>query len=208
MPVAAYALDTLANVKSYLGVGHTDHDTALEGRIAQYSEEILRETGREFAPKTPSSDSDPPVTRLVEYRPGSGFIRLAPYEARLVTAITLNVGADDQKVLVAGDWMLEPITNPDGVWDTIVLKHNATYGGSGYGVWDRVPAAVTGRWGWPVVPEAIKGFLHRLIEDDYRQNIAAYADADGTVETTSPVTVGYAVRQEMAPWMRVRIGAA
>jgi hypothetical protein len=205
--LAAYALDTLEDVKADLGVTGNGDDDQITRLINRWSQPIIRETGREFAPALPGGDPEGTLTRQVEYVIGSQMIWLRPYEAREVTAITINHGATNELVLSVGDWQLEPITNPDGVWDRIVLAVGKEYWGTS-GLFSRVPAAVTGRWGWPAVPEHIKGLLRKLIKDDFQKGVAIYADADGGLSGGSPVTVPFEVREELQQWKRPYIGAA
>ncbi len=199
--LAPYALDTLDNVKADLGVTDNARNDQITRLINRWSQPIIRETGREFAPPASSS------TRTVEYVVGDRTIWLRPYEVRTVTAITLNPGADNQKILAAGDWMLEPITNPDGVYDRIALGVGKEYYGTS-GLFARVPASIVGTWGWAAVPEQIKGLLRKLVKDDFQKGVAIYADADGNLLGGSPVTVPFEVREELTQWKRPYIGAA
>jgi hypothetical protein len=138
-------------------------------------------------------------------RVGSRLINLHPYEARTVTAITIDPGGDNELALVSTDWMLDPITNPDGVWGQILLRAGVVVTSSSF---DTIPVAVTGTWGWAAVPAEAIGWLHQLVEDRFNEDVAFYADADGSMQSAQPVTVPYQLRQQMDPWRRVYIGSA
>jgi hypothetical protein len=202
--LATYALDSLDNVKAAIGVADDDRDDQLTLRINQWSQAILRETGREFVPAVPADDDDDPVDRTVEYRVGHRQMWLMPYEVRSVTGITFNPGADDEKVLEVGDWQLEPFTNPDGVYDRVTLTLGAVYRNYCF---DRVPCTVTARWGWPAVPSEILTHLHDLVGDSFRRKQNVFVDAVGQYDG-SPVSVPYAVREQLCMWKRPYLGGA
>lgn len=194
MPLESYALDTLENVKAYLGVDDADRDDKITDLINEVSRKILRETQCEFKPLLAGA------TRTVEYACGSNAIELTPYQAQTVTAITINPGTDES-VLAAGDWQLRPITNPDGVYSAIVLK---SYYAGGY--FHKVPVTVTGTWGWPEVPADVLGWHKEMVEDRFLANVAYYADADGQIAPPAPVTVPFRIREEMQDYRPTYVG--
>jgi hypothetical protein len=168
-----YALDTLANVKDRLGVTDSDRDTDLESLINRVSREFARESGREFAPASASSN------RTVAYRCGADHIILAPYDARTVTAVTIDPSGSYPKVLASGEWQLQPITNPDSVYQMLQLKKGITVAS---GSFDSVPATVTGTWGWTAVPKDVQGWFHEVVEALWKRDHAFFADADAQFE--------------------------
>jgi hypothetical protein len=202
-------LATLDEVKAYLDIPEDDttRDDVLQGLVDSVSREIVRFTGREIAPMVPASDDDDDVTRIVSYRAGDSFIDLYPYEARSVSAVTVDFGGSYPWELVTVDYMLEPITSPNGVYDRIMLR-NATRRRVDNG-FDRMPVAVTGRWGWPEVPAEVKGWVYELVEDRFREDVAAYADIDGNVSAGpgGPKTIPFRIRDAMAAIKRPYIGA-
>ena len=202
MALESYALSTLDEVKDYLDVTNDVYDVRLEQLINEYSRYIVTYTGNEYAPVTSSS------TRVVEYRVGSVYIDLFPYNARSVTAVTIDPDAGTPLVLETGEWQLRPITSPDGVYDRVALKTGVTYASSSF---DRVPVEITGTWGWSEVPEDVKGWLREIIEDRFREDIGAFADASGNVldtqnGVTAPVSIPFRIQRELERARRHYIG--
>lgn len=203
MALPAYALVTLDQAKARLGVTDDDRDSTLESLIGEVSRTVMQATGREYAPATAA-------TRTVSVQDGSSVIDLYPYEARSVTAITLNAGATDEYAVPAGDWQLAPVTSPDGVYDRIVLASGLSVA-SKFG---EVPVSVVGTWGWASVPADVQGWVLELVEDRWKQDVAFYADADGFIADSpagggnnSPVTIPFRIRDQMESVKRVRIGS-
>jgi hypothetical protein len=123
----------------------------------------------------------------------------------------LDPAGTGEYTVAAGDWQLQPITNPDGVYDRIHLANGIT-SSSKFG---RTIVRVTGDWGWSAVPADVRGWTLEMVEDRWKQDFAFYADADGFVEqrvdTTGgsggPVTIPFRIRDEMEAVKRVRIGS-
>lgn len=202
MPLAAYALVTLEAAKSRLSVVDDDRDEALEGLINEVSRAILQATGREYAPPVTA-------TRTVGIKNGSSTIDLYPYEARSVSSVTIAAGTDDEYVVAAGDWQLAPITNPDGIYDRIVLASGISVS-SQFGA---VPVEVTGAWGWSAVPADVQGWVLEIVEDRWKQDFAFYADANGDFNSnpiepaSGPVTIPFRIRDEIEAAKRIRVGS-
>jgi hypothetical protein len=200
MALPAYALVTLDEVKTHLGVSDAERDEILEGLVAEVSRSVLDMTGREFAPATASG-----VTRIVGARRGSSLVDLFPYEARAVTAVTVALGETYEQVLSVGDWQLAPLTSPDGVYQYLELSAPLPVGGK----FRTVPVSITGTWGWASVPTDVKGWTLEMVEDRWKADHATYSDAMGNVMpgSSGPVTIPYRIVAEMEAVRRARIGS-
>lgn len=191
------ALNSLANVKQALSITGNARDDALTQLIEEVSSYIIETTGCEFAPKT-----EAPEARTVEYRSGERIIDLWPFQARSVTEVVVEHSLPGARTLAAGAFTLAPIANRYGVYDFIELDTTcrAMPGGR------RVPVRVTGLWGWPTVPPNVLSWLHRIVDQRFRDESAFFADADGTM-VERPDTIPFAIREEMERMRRVRIGS-
>jgi hypothetical protein len=109
MAVDDYALTTLAKLKQHPGMRNvpTADDAELEDLINSFSKAIRHFTGREFAPRTPTLDTDPVVERIFDYD-GEGYLNLEPFEARSITTVKLYVDDNAAVTLLAGDWRPGP----------------------------------------------------------------------------------------------------
>lgn len=202
MPLAAYALVTLADARTRLGLDAADDRLVqLEQLVNEVSRAIMETTGREYAPPTAAG-----VARIVGARRGSHLVDLYPYEARAVTAVTLAAGTTYAQTLTVGtDWQLGPITAPNGVYQWLELISPVPAAGS----FSMVPITVTGTWGWSSVPEDVRGWALEMIEDRWESDFAAYADANANLNVSSsgPVTIPFRIVADMNDARRVRLGS-
>jgi hypothetical protein len=202
MPLAAYALVTLQEAKDRLGVTDEDRDDRLVEFINEVSRLVMQTTGREYAPPAASS------ARIARIKNGSSVVDLYPYEARSVTSVTIAAGTDDEYVVPTTDWQLAPVVAPDGVYDRIQLAQGVTVSSQ----FHEVPVTVVGTWGWPAVPNDVKGWVLEMVEDRWKQDVAFYADADGLIRegssgSSDPITIPFRIRDEMEHAKRVRLGS-
>lgn len=114
------ALVTLADVRAFVFRDVTDNaqDRELVERINEYSRAVTRYTNREWLPQATAA------TRSFSYD-GGGFLSLAPYEARTVTAVTLftdqpsasQIGLTAPGGATEGQWRLFPANKtPEGTY--------------------------------------------------------------------------------------------
>lgn len=205
MPVAAYALVSLAQAREHVGVpaADTSRDAILERLVNEASRLVLRTTNREYAPKVPAAAADPDVARVVGCRVGSSIIELDPYEARSVSSVTIG-----GVLLDASAYTLAPIAARDGVYDRLLL-HSRITGSSTGG--HRVPVTVVGRWGWPEVPPDAQGWVLEMVEDRFGEDVASYADATGDIPDSGgsggPTTIPFRIREAMEFARRTRVGS-
>lgn len=146
-------LCSLDDVRDALGLkaGETADDPKLERRISAVSERIARSTGREFVSRnatftTPGAPVFGELTIPEETRTfvadGGTYLRIGDLQE--LTSATSNGTAAD----IAG-WQKLPYTGPP--WTTIeyavasAIRYNRG-----------VLLAITGKWGFPEIPEAIR----------------------------------------------------
>lgn len=137
MPLAADALCTVAEARSYLGHAAASDDV-LEVLIAGYSAAIARYTGREWCPQETA------VERKFAYD-GHGYLSLAPYEARTVTQIRRDTDTASPTVLTADEWRLEPRGGTEQ--GTYLWVELALTGSGAARNFATVEIGVTGDWG-------------------------------------------------------------
>lgn len=156
---------TLAELKTALDVDVTDNrkDALYASAITAASQAIINYTERDFG--------SPLVveTREFEYD-GSGYLDID--DANTVTAVALNVPHADDVVLDADVWRAMPTRRDDSPVFTYLLIPTGynTYPSVAMGFernldqyvadhgYARLPqmVAVTGEWGWPVVPADVQ----------------------------------------------------
>lgn len=201
MALSESALVTLQDARERIGFAadDTDRDTKLEQVIDEVSRMVQRTLGRQIRPLT-ASDPEPADTITVAYVRGAKMIDLLPYQAWDVDSVTIAGTAVD-----ADDFQLAPIDPALGVHDRIRLAA---------GVWPtssfrEVEAVIVGRFGWPTIPEDVTGWVLDLVQQRWRANHAAYADAEGIVEPmdSAPLTIPYRIRDEMERIRAVRLGS-
>lgn len=149
MPAPDYA--TLALLKESIGIPDADEtrDTLLEQALATASRQIDDKTGRRFY-------LDDTATARV-YSPRGQTVRTADGDMLLVddlgvapTAVEYGIGST-YTALTATDYLTDPdnaLVRSHAI--TGLIRINAAWpAGSGYRI------RVTGKWGWPAVPDPI-----------------------------------------------------
>lgn len=213
------ALTTVSALSSFLDepIAAGDPRRLAERLINGYSSAIQRYTEREFMPKTPTADSDPPVTRRFSYN-GSGYLLLAPWDLRSLGgagyggtgAITLNteLPTASQWILSAGDtstaseYRLDPPNSTvEGTYGLIRLPTFAEPGTVGREV------SVSGYWGVGYVPVDVELACLMACELEWRREAQRAQRAD--FDTTEPTAADrggfwlpFEARSLLFPFMR------
>jgi Phage gp6-like head-tail connector protein len=145
--LAGIDLCSLTDVREFLSVpvADTEQDAIIQRLITVASRAILRYTERELAPAGSAG-----VARDFLYAPNPlGLMDFAPYDARAVTAVAMDVDTASSYGLTSDQWRLEPVPAADGVYTRLRLWVP-------YRPASRFPervVRVTGTWGWATVPE-------------------------------------------------------
>ena len=148
-------------------------DNVLEDLILRASLEIQREIDLRVAP--PESGD-----KTLDWD-GSRRIRLTPYVARTITAVTLDPGESGVTVLTTAQFRLGPEPALDSVYPWVEFDARAL--GSYGGAFSTRRVLLTGEWGFTDVPEELKQACCLTVAAWYRGRVAAfssqYEDADG-----------------------------
>jgi hypothetical protein len=180
-------LTTLANVREFLRLTdatQNDMDALLSSFITQASDAIKDYCGREFKALSTASQA-----RVFEYR-GNGMLYFAPYDLQTCTSIVIDTHTTNPTTLTANeDYYLKPRNKDAGVWEGIELVGFEPASRSSLNVrrpWREV--TVTGVWGFPTVPDAVRLACNQLVAWLYRQHstvpgndLAAQGDRYGAV---------------------------
>lgn len=141
-------------------------DSLLRRMITQASVMLPRELGREFV----AIDD---ATRVFSYH-GSGWINVAPYDLRAVTAISYDADGTTPVELTSTGWRLRGQTGDDTYRDVRLVDY----------VNDRATAAdsqtveITGDWGFAEVPDDVERGVEITVKTWLREGAAFTSDGD------------------------------
>lgn len=175
--MAAGDLCSLSDVRLALETptADTSRDALTSALITIYSQAICNDVNREFAPVTGSVGT--PTTRRFHVPAGQYRLDLDPYDLQTCSSITVNPELTSPTTLTVTDqYILHPITKPDGVWTSVEFSRLVTslYTSQtavryGYALVD-----VTGVWGFPAVPVAVKQACVLSVTSAMRRDISAF----------------------------------
>jgi hypothetical protein len=165
--VATTDLCTVQEVRDFLQKpdGDTGQDLIIGLLVTRASLEVMRVTGREFAPAVSST------ARTFEYE-GGGFLDLAPYDARTVTQVRIDVDEGSPTTLQSDEWRLFPYPSRDGVYTALRL---APYVIRSRARWQQRLVEVTGTWGFASVPQDVKHWTIVSVAEWLRKDVAAFS---------------------------------
>lgn len=154
MAVSDSALVTLGEAKAFIGgtIPSTE-DSRVEAMIDAASELILRETSREFAPRSFVE------TRPVAYE-GYGVLSFSPWDASTVYQVMIG----DVTLVESEDYVLLPAGARDGVYTGVRFSTELVIDTKPLGV---AMFDVEADWGWPAVPVQVKRACLRLVDAWY-----------------------------------------
>jgi hypothetical protein len=210
--MASVDLVTLAEVRAALELpaAETSRDSLISSLITAYSTAIMDEVDREFRPVTGSVGT--PTTRrfrmpFAEYR-----LDLAPYDLASISSVTLHPESTSPITLTPTvQYQGQPVSQPDGVYTSIKFSSLMT------GIFTSQTALnfsyvlidVSGVWGFPSVPEAVKQAAIIAVSSALRRDIAGFdmAFEDGSPTSLRPDTAGTfglppATRRLLSPYRR------
>jgi hypothetical protein len=174
MSADARDLCTVADVRAALETPSADtlRDSLIQTYITIYSEAIINDTDREFAPVSTAA------TRRFRLNMGQFVLDLAPYDAASVTSVVLHPESTAPITLTATDqYLFQPISKPDGVFTSLELSRlmtgiytSATAVRYGFAMVD-----ITGNWGFPSVPVDVKQACILAVTSAMRRDISAFA---------------------------------
>lgn len=189
-------LITSAEYKAAVGVTGTGADGRIAAAITAASALIIREYEREFV-----KPNDTVTTR--RFRVDEGYVDLAPYDARTITAVVLHPESSAQ-TLASTAYRPEPLEQLDGVYRAIALSPNLGLDSAhaldfGYALVD-----VTGTWGFPAVPDGVKRGCIETVRSIVQADPGAWAAvaAEGAARDFASQPVGtYAIPPAARPWL-------
>lgn len=186
MPLASYALTTLAAVKAYIGgqaQSTTTDDSIVEDMINAASELLIIATGREFRSLSTSA------TRVVEVN-ADGTVDLGGYELRAVSSITANPEGSSPTALTAADYQLTPVDiTSGGGYRGLRLFNGYRHPGDGH----VGTVSITGSWGWQTVPASIELLCRVQVKQWYdrdKQNRSDIVATDGSQQVSYSPALG------------------
>lgn len=171
-------LCTLSDVRQALEMpaADTSRDSYCSTLITVYSAAIMDEVNREFAPVSGSSGT--PVTRRFRLENGSYRLDLDPYDLQTVSSVVMSPeGSSPQTLTSYTDYQAQPVTKPDGTFQSIQFSNlltnvftSTTAVRFGYCLVD-----VSGVWGFPTIPVAVKEACILSVTSAMRRDINAFA---------------------------------
>ena len=168
--LAENALISLEEGRAFLQKedAEVEQDGILVDLINGASSQIITHTGREFAPKGTAS-----ITREFVYS-GGRHVDLFPYDVREVTAVVLGaeLPESEQLNLADGEWSLRPKPAEYGVYYKLKLPARLP---SHLVCRDEFEVAVTGIWGFAVIPELVKQWCKVTVAIWLRKDVSAFS---------------------------------
>lgn len=139
MPLATYALTSVADVKDQAGISPSDtsRDAEIEALINAASLSVIRYTGREFASVNPATTRMFPVNT-------DGTVSLYPYDLQAVSSVS-SISGGVTTLLNTSEYVTLPYDTGAGGGYTMLQLSTVS---SGY-------VSVTGSWGWTNIPSDI-----------------------------------------------------
>lgn len=204
--MAPQDLTTTNAVRAFLQKQSADtaQDSIIASLITRASDAILNYAGREFAPATTAQ------ARTFAYT-GSGFLDVAPFDLRAVTAIAYDPDVSST-TLSSENYRLWPYHAPDGVYTAIELNlgglgattcENDTGRTAGPNWRDR-QVRVTGNWGFAEIPEDVQHWAIVAVSVWLRRDVAAFERTFSLPEDRleRPMLLPSAVMAGLAHWRR------
>lgn len=171
MALSGAALISLDEARLFLQKENEEdaQDEVIEDLIEAASDEIARCTKREFAPRGEESEE-----RTFPYA-GNRLVDLEPYDVREVDAITLGADLESPIELAPAEWSLRPLPPRDGVFQSIRLRLADSTVLEIPGGDQTCAIAVTGKWGFPAVPESVKHWCKVTVATWLRKDVSAFS---------------------------------
>jgi hypothetical protein len=148
--VGSSTLASLIDVRREMELVQTDttRDQLIEEYLVVATDAIQTAYERQFVPQVTT-------TKTFEAERTTNIMRFAPFDLLSATTVTLDPEST-QTVLTAGtDYVLRPLNQP--VFTYMQLGAYLVYGWSDYSNRFGGPKiSITGTWGWPAVPAAVK----------------------------------------------------
>jgi hypothetical protein len=176
--MAAVDLCTLSDVRQALEMPTSDttRDALIGSLITIYSQAIMNEVNREFAPITGSVGT--PTTRRFKLELGSFRLDLDPYDLQTVSSVVVAPeGSSPQTLTDVTEFQAQPVTKADGTYTSIEFSHlltsiftSTTAVRFGYCLVD-----VSGVWGFPSIPAPVKDACILSVTSAMRRDISAFA---------------------------------
>jgi hypothetical protein len=196
--LAADALTSLEATVAFLGIEPEDVTDRLEDvlvRLINSASGYVRDTAeREFVTTLGNGGVG---TRRFDYD-GTRILRIDPFDLRVDTDLEIVIDpGGSPTTLAANEFRPKPTAAPHGVYDRIMLANEYPVGPIG-GV-----VAVTGTWGFPVVPDEIVDAVHRIIDSVFDRDLAVASEAFDDVPTSlDTVRVPFDVIDTCTRWQR------
>lgn len=179
--MAAVDLCSLSDVRQALEMPASDttRDALIGTLITVYSQAIMNEVNREFAPVTGSIGT--PTTRRFRLELGSYRLDLDPYDLQTVSSVVVAPeGSSPQTLTDVTEFQAQPVTKPDGTYTSIEFSHlltsiftSTTAVRFGYCLVD-----VSGVWGFPSIPVTVKDACILSVTSAMRRDIGAFGLAE------------------------------
>jgi hypothetical protein len=193
--MAAGDLCSLSDVRLALEMpaADTSRDSYCSALIAIYSQAIINEVNREFAPVTGSVGT--PTTRRFRLEAGQYRMDLDPYDLQTVTSVVANPESASPVTLTETDqYILQPITKPDGVFTSVefsrmlaTMYSSTTMVRYGFAMVD-----VSGVWGFPSVPAQVKQACILAVTSAMRRDVSAFGmDVDEAMQLATERSSSY-----------------
>lgn len=161
-------LTTLAAVRRLLQAPDSEHgqDGLLQDMITEASVMLQRELGRQFS-------AEANVTKTIAYF-GNGYLNLAPYDLRSITAVTKDADGTDPVTLEAGGWLLRGGTG-DATYRSVTLTG---YGNDRLTPFEQQTVTITGDWGFEQVPADVERGVKITVKTWLREGATFTPDGD------------------------------
>lgn len=190
-------LCTLEHVLEFVQKPATDdgQNAIIQTLIARASRLIMDECEREFAPASSSA------ARTFTYE-GGGYLGLAPYDARTVTQVRIDVDEESPTTLAFDDWRLYPYPAVHGVATGLQLAPHII---SSRARWNTRLVEVTGTWGFASVPDPVEHACVLTVAEHLRRNVQAFSTVfkidEGIIER--PMSLPSAAWSALQPYRRM-----
>ena len=161
-------LTTLANTRLLLqkSAGDTAQDPLLERLITQASVLLPNELGRQFLPETGA-------THTFNYT-GGGWVNVAPYDLRAITAISYNSDGTSPVALTSTGWRLRGQTGGGTYRDVFLVDYTRDRLSS----YESLTVSITGDWGFAAIPPDVQRGVEVTVKTWLREGAAFTSEGD------------------------------
>lgn len=194
--MAAADLCTISDVRDFMQKPTVDvnQDQVVGSLITAASVEIMRVTGREFAPEVTAAARD------FEWCWGE-LLSFGSYDLQTLTSVQIDADEPSPTTLTSEEYRLFPYPARDGVYTALRL---APYSPRGNSQWAARIVRVTGDWGWPSIPEPVRNACVVTVATWLRRDVSAFSSVfnvdEGLIER--PAALPEQANRMLSPYER------